>query len=398
MVKAARDDFTRVPSLYVDGYERAKAVDPVLADAYMRNTLVGDPLADSAMAALADFKQSDSHRLIEAGMNGDEKTLRGAPDALRELFCELDRPPPFEYNPEKAAVGARAFYKYSDLFFVGLVLDSLVTGLSEGLAKAFYITGRTGGNLRRVKQNTRHLVEITLPGGMDRQGDGWKLTVRIRMIHAQVRRMLLDSEEWDVPCEGLPLHMAHMALASTGFSAIQLESARKLGVPLTEAESEGFMHIWHYVTWLLGVPEELLYRTEEEALHLRKIARMCERPPGRMAAEVAHGYIGTVPELLGITKPAKQKRLFNALYRTSRALMGNELADTLQFPKQSTIGALAFVRMQRKAKVLYSKVVPGAPSHDFSNFAGMLQRSVYDDTGISYRMPDAIKDTASTPW
>lgn len=398
MVKAARDDFTRVPSLYVDGHEKAKAVDPVLADTYIRNTLVGDPLADSAMAALADFKQSDSHRLIEAGMNGDEKTLREAPDALRELFCELDRPPPFEYNPEKAAGGARAFYKYSDLFFVGLVLDSLVTGLSEGLAKAFYITGRTEGNLRRVRQNTRHLVEITLPGGMDRQGDGWKLTVRIRMIHAQVRRMLLDSEEWDVPCEGLPLHMAHMALASTGFSAIQLESARKLGVPLTEEESEGFMHIWHYVTWLLGVPEELLYRTEEEALHVRKIAGLCERPPGTMGAAVAHGYIGTVPELLGVTQPAKQKRLLNALYRTSRALMGNELADTLDFPKQSTVGALAFVRMQRKAKILYSKIMPRALPHDFDNFAGMLQRSVYDDIGISYRMPDAIKDTASTPW
>ena len=398
MVRKEGDDSIQVPSFYMDGYKKAMAVDPVLADAYIRNTLVGDPLADAAMDTLASFSQADSHRLIEAGMNGDEEKLREAPDALRAFFRELDHPPPFEYDSEKAAVGARAFYKYSDLFFVGLVLDSLVTGLSEDLAKAFCITGRTAGNLRRVRQNTRQLVEITLPGGMDRQGDGWKLTVRIRMIHAQVRRMLLDSDEWDIPSEGLPLHMAHMALASTGFSAILLDSARKMGVPLTEEESKGFMHIWHYVTWLLGVPDELLYRTEEEALYVRKIARLCERQPGEMAVEVAHGYIGTVPELLGVDKPAKKKRLLNALYRTSRALIGNELADTLQFPKQSTIGALAFIRIQRKAKILYSKVMPGARSHDFNNFVGVLQRSVYDDTGISYRMPDAIEDTASTPW
>ena len=388
----------RVPSLYIDGYERAKAVDPVLADAYIKSTLVADPLADAATASLAEFSQGRSHRLIEAGMNGDEEAMREAPDALREFFSELDRPPPFDYDPQKASARSRVFYKYSDLFFVGLVLDSLVTGLSEGLAKAFHITGRTEGNLRRVRQNTRQLVEITLPGGMDRQGDGWKLTVRIRLIHAQVRKLMLDSGEWDVPAEGLPLNMAHMALAATGFSAIQLQSARKLGVPLTEEESDGYMHIWHYVTWLLGVPEELLFETEEEAMRLRKVAKLCEQPPGKMAAEVAHGYIGTVPELLGIVEPAKQKRLFNALYRTSRALMGNELADALDFPKQSTVGALGFVRMQRKAKILYSKVVPGALSHDYKNFAGMLQRSVYDDTGISYRMPDAIKDTASTPW
>jgi hypothetical protein len=83
--------------------------------------------------------------------------------------------------------------------------------------------------LRRVKQNTRHLVDITLPGGLDRLGDGWKLTIRIRLIHAQVRRLLLNSHHWDAE-EGLPLHMAHMALASTGFSAINLQAVRKLGL------------------------------------------------------------------------------------------------------------------------------------------------------------------------
>ena len=233
---------------------------------------------------------------------------------------------------------------------------------------------------------------------MERHGDGWKLTVRIRLIHAQMRQLLLRSGEWDVPVEGVPLHMAHMSLAATGFLAIQLQSARKLGVPLTEEESDGFMHIWRYATWLLGVPEALLFSNEEEAMRLRKIAEACELPPGPMAVEVAHGYINTVPELLGITTPAKQKRLLSALFRTSRALMGNELADTLGFPKQSTVGALAFVRMQRRLKILYATTVPGATSHDFNNFSGMLQRSVYDETGISYRMPDAVKDTEATAW
>lgn len=374
-------------------------MDPDLADAYVTNTLVGDPLADAAMRSLADLAPAESHRLIDAAMERDGEGLRDAPEPLRELFGELENPPAsVEFDPAKAAVGARAFYRYSDMFFVGLVLDSLVTGLTEGLAKAFWITGRTAGNLRRVRQNTRQLIEITLPGGMERHGDGWKLTVRIRLIHARLRHLLGESGEWDVPAEGVPLNMAHMSLAATGFSAINLQSARKLGVPLTDEESEGFMHIWRYVTWLLGVPEELLFADETEALHLRKVAKACELPPGPMAVEVAHGYINTVPELLGITEAAKQKRLMGALFRTSRALMGHELADTLGFPKQSTVGALAFVRMQRRLKILWSRAVPGAVSHDFNNFAGMLQRSVYDDAGISYRMPDAVKDTESTSW
>ncbi len=384
--------------MYVEGYERAKAVDPDLTEAYVENTLAGDPPADAAMAALADFSQGQSHRLIEAGMNGDEETMREAPDALREFFSEVSRPPPFGYDPERAAAGSRVFYKYSDLFFVGLVLDSLITGLGGGIGKAFWITGRTAGNLRRLKQTTRHLVEVTLPGGLDRQGDGWKLTIRIRLIHAQMRRLLLDSNEWDVPVEGPPIHKAHLALASTALSGIQLQSVRKLGVPLTEEESDGFMHIWQYVSWLFGVPEVLLCETEEDAMNMRGVASLLEPLPDKPSAEVAHGLIGSVPELLEISEPAKQKRLVSALYRTSRALIGNELADRLGYPKQSTLGALALVRTQRKAKILYSRVMPGASSHDFNNFAGLLQRSVYDDTGISYRVPDAVKDTASTPW
>lgn len=398
MVSTEGGHYTQMPSLYVDGYNKAKAVDPGLADAYIRNTLVGDPPADAAMAALGDFTQAGAHRLIEAGMNGDEETLREAPEALRVFFAEVNLPPPFEYDPEKAAAGSRVFYKYADLFFVGLVLDSLITGLGGGIGKAFWITGRTAGNLRRLKQTTRHLVEITLPGGMDRQGDGWKLTVRIRLIHAQMRRLLLESHEWDVPIEGQPIHKAHLALAATALSGIQLQSARKLGVPLTEEECEGFMHIWHYVTWLFGVPEELLCETEADALDLRMLAGLLEPPPDKPSAEVAHGLIASVPELLEITAPAKQKRLVSALYRTSRALIGHDLADSLGYPKQSTHGALAFIRMQRKAKIFYSKAAPWASPHDFNNFAGLLQRSVYDDTGISYRMPDAVKDTESTPW
>lgn len=386
------------PTSYIAGYERARAINPKLARAYIEHTLIGDPPADAAMEALAKVDQATRHRLIEAAMERDEEGLRDAPAALTDFFNALDNSPPFEFDPRKARIGARAFHRYSDLFFVGLVLSSLITGLSEGLAKGFYLTGRTAGNLRRVKQNTRHLVDITLPGGLDRLGDGWKLTVRIRLIHAQVRRLLLNSDKWDVRAEGLPLHMAHMALASTGFSAINLQAVRRLGLRLTEEERDGFMHIWRYVTWLLGVPDSLLFHNEHDALHLRRIAHLCERPPGPMAVEVAHGYINTVPELLGVTDPAKRRKLIGVLLKTSRALIGNDLADAFDYPRGSTFGVLKLVRIQRRLQIIRSKIVPGADPHSVANFAGMLQRSVYDDIGISYRMPDAVKDTESSQW
>ncbi len=389
----------KIPLAYRPGYDKARSFDAALADIYLENTMVGDPLADAAVASLADFDHARSHKLINACMERDEKLMSSAPPELRSFFDALeDMPRSVVFDPEIAIVGSRAFYKYSDMFFVGLVLASLITGLTEGLSKAFYITGRTAGNLRRVKQNTRHVAEVTLPGGLERTGDGWKLTVRIRLIHAQVRRLLLDSDEWDVAYEGVPVHMSHMALASTGFSAANLAAVQKLGIKLTAEEKAGFMHIWRYVAWLLGVPETLLFETEEQAERLRKISRLVEREPGKMAVGVAHGYINTVPEILGVTEPKKQERLLRLLLRTSRALIGNELADQLAFPKQSTFGALAFVRLERRLKIIASNVLPWKNSHDLDNFTGLMQRSVYDDIGFNYRMPDAIKDTDATPW
>lgn len=386
-----------VPTAFEFGYDKAHALDPSLTDTYIAHTLVGDPLADAAVESLAHMRQSEISRLITSGMDQNHEVFRDAPDALKELIAHAESPPAaFAYDPEKAIAGMRAFHKYSDLFFVGMVLDATLVGLTASMSKSFYATGRLTETLRRVKQNTRHFVEITLPGGLERHGDGWKVTLRIRLIHAQIRRLFLESGEWDTESDGLPVSAAHMALSATSFSAATLESVRKMGVQLSAEERAGFMHIWHHVKWLIGVPEALIFESEEETLHLRKIGRMCEDITSFEAVKLSHAQIEIVPDLLGITNPKQQKRLKSLLYRTARALMGNELADAREYPKQSTFGVLAFARAQRRAQILRTRLLPNSPSHTANNFMGMMQRTAYDDAGISYRLPDAVKNKDSS--
>ncbi len=43
-----------IPACYVDGYEAARAVDPEMAERYIRYTTLGDPLADQAVEQLAN--------------------------------------------------------------------------------------------------------------------------------------------------------------------------------------------------------------------------------------------------------------------------------------------------------------------------------------------------------
>lgn len=389
------------PSAYIEGYRKARQIDPHLADTYVRHTMTADPLADAAIASLDDHDPVSRRRIINACMNNDKVAMREAPAPLRDFFESLN-PPAGMFDPAKAAPGARAFHEYSDVFFVGLVCESLIAGFSTAVSKTFYATERMAGNPRRVQQNTRHLIEITLPGGLDRHGDGWKLSVRIRLIHAQVRKLILQENNWEVAADGVPLHASHMALAATGFSAINLQAVKKMGVHLTTEERAGFMHIWRYVTWLLGVPDDLLtsFDSEEAAIHLKDVAYICEPHPDVEARSMAHDMINGVPDLVGVKNenPAERKKFVNALFKVSRALIGNELADALEYPKQSTFGILAILRMQRRMQLLRSKVLPGTTPFAADNFMGLMQRSVYDEIGISYDMPDAVRDSDSSRW
>ena len=63
--------------------------------------------------------------------------------------------------------------------FVGGVL---IEGFMTNISKSFFITGRVRDQgIRRLQQNNRHLVESFIPGGLERDGDGWKLSLRIRL-------------------------------------------------------------------------------------------------------------------------------------------------------------------------------------------------------------------------
>ena len=94
---------------------------------------------------------------------------------------------------------------------------------------------------RVAKRRAGHFIEIMLSGGLGRDNDGWKLSVRIRLVHAQVRRLLRRYGEWDAAVFGTPLSAAHMGLSSANFSASMLQEAQRLGAKLDPEARVAFM-------------------------------------------------------------------------------------------------------------------------------------------------------------
>ena len=160
--------------------------------------MIGDPVCDNMMAELAEVPLRDADRLIRAAIEDpDDPVLKDAPAGLHAFIEELETVPDWvDYDAFRG--GIRAFHRDSSACLAAMLGGVLVEGFSTTIAKSFFITGRLRDQgVRRLRQNNRHMIEILLPGGLETRGDGWRLSVRIRLVHAKVRQLFNGSDEWD---------------------------------------------------------------------------------------------------------------------------------------------------------------------------------------------------------
>lgn len=378
----------RVPQAYQPGHARAREVDEALADLFVRHTMQGDPMADAVFDALEATPPGQQAAWLRAGIEGGLAAIPDAPAELRAFLGAAEEVPPW-FDAAATQAGCRAFHGHSEMFIGAFVGAVLIEGFATLISQSFSVTGRlVDQGTRRLKQNNRHLVEIFLPGGLDRTGDGWKLSVRIRLMHARVRRLLSLSGEWDTEDLGVPLSAAHIGFATAAFSGLLLKRVSMLGIRLTAEERESFMLVWRYAGHLMGVPPALQAASEAEALRLHQIGVLCEPPPRMEAVLLANGLINSAPIVAGITEPGARKRLARRIYTISRALIGDALADQLRYPPAQGFGTLTALRWRNQADQALRRLIPAWDRRRrASQFVRMMDLS-FEETGtISYRLP-----------
>jgi ER-bound oxygenase mpaB/B'/Rubber oxygenase, catalytic domain len=105
------------------------------------------------------------------------------------------------------------------------------------------------------------------------------MTVRVRLIHAQVRRLLLESGQSNADAWGAPINQCHMAGTNLMFSVGVLDGLSRLGYRFDRLEREAVVHLWRYVGYLLGVDPELLIADELEGNRLLDLMFAFEPEP-----------------------------------------------------------------------------------------------------------------------
>ncbi len=384
------------PGAYAAGYAKACAADAELAANYVRHTRLGDPDLDPVMADVADLDGGLLNRFIRAGIEDDAAELRRAPRSLRHFFDDkVGQPAWVDFEAHAPAV--RAFNLNAANMLVAFVCGVLIEGFSTLISKSFATTGRVltpESGRRRLMQNNRHLMEVFYPGGLERHGDGWKLSTRVRFVHARVRHLLAGSGAWDAAEVGTPISAAHLGLASTVFSMRLLDHAARVGAAFDDDEQASVMHVWRYAGCIMGVPNGILYDDREHARRIFAIAHLCEPPPGADAAKMANALIAAIPSTAGIDDERRRRDVVRLAYRLSRALIGRVLADQLGFPRMATAGSLFAFRARQRAQ----RLLQGRQAVRSTNFAQLLDISAYDAPDERYRMPDHYLSTRSRPW
>lgn len=181
-----------------------------LADEYARAQLRGDPLADALVASFAE-EGPRAREAFESWLETD-RLPKGASEALA-AFAESVRTPPPWADFRVMRLGQRTYQRLGPAQLMILSAWSLINGYHSAAAvKPLAFTGRLDrGAYRRLAETGRFVTEVSQLDGVRRFADGFKTTVRVRVLHAQVRRMLSLSPAWDTKAWGVPINQADMA-------------------------------------------------------------------------------------------------------------------------------------------------------------------------------------------
>jgi len=377
-----------VPSAYLQGQAAAARIDPAMTALYIRHLSITDPLADLALASLSTLPDTTVSAYVAAGLDGDTSELRAAPRPLRDFFAATPTVPPPWWDPDLALAAQRSFHADADVFmeaFFTATLRIAATRISRSVASTGAVSSSLG--VHRIRHSSHHLFEIMLPGSLAAHRDGWKICVHIRLVHAATRRLILQHSDWDTREHGSPISAAHLALASANYSAGLLQYVHLLGIPLHEDSRQGFIQVWRYVATLLGIPDRLVFGgRESDLLRYRQVAECAEPRSDADAIAVTNAVVQVLPDLIGQTNPAIRAATIGRTYRLTRALLGRQTADLLQFPRSRIPYSLALRRANQRIRRIQHRLDPSSRAKTRArHLALLLEYAVLPE--LAYNLP-----------
>lgn len=249
-------------------------LDRALARRVRQGLWESDRLADDVVVEFSQPGADGAWQLLERALTEGLDAVPDSYPALRAMLEPILQPPEW-VNWDLFEAGRVAHWRAGPaVAFAGAM--SLGYGYPiPRIAKILMGTGRLDRMAgRRLMETSQWILAATAPGNMrpDVPGGGIAATVRVRLVHAYVRRHMLAQESWDLRADGLPLNATDIAATlNIGFFALHVQAVRKLGIRYSPGEREAMAHMWRWIGHVMGISHDLQPLSYERCAAMREI-------------------------------------------------------------------------------------------------------------------------------
>lgn len=231
------------------------AYDPEYAKKLAMMNWVGDPLSDKAVLSIRRGGRNP-HEITAKFLEGGIDAVENPPEELVQIWKQVSEDPEW-LDWEKLERGAKVFRRFGVFAYQFAGTISIDGYRSPNISRTLMSTGQYSDQtaFKRFLLTCNFWLQVSEEGGMRLHGEGWKVALRIRLLHTLIRRAVYGSDRWDEKELGMPISqlglLAAPMLGSPGMGLF----TRALGYRTTDAEIEDMNHFWRYVTYIMGYQE-----------------------------------------------------------------------------------------------------------------------------------------------
>ena len=220
---------------------------------------VGDEPMDRLVEWMSAAGMEQTRPLFDRALTEGIANVPDAPDPLREFFVQIETVPDW-VDPDKLRRGARALRRGgADGMYIARDVSLLGGYQFSGFNKTLVRTGALEkGSNKRFAETMQWAMDVISEGGLDPLGAGYRSTIRVRLIHAFVRRHVAAMPDWRCDEWGLPVNQTDMAATLVGALIAPPAGSVGMGFLFSPAELDGIAHLTRYAGWLIGVQDEWL--------------------------------------------------------------------------------------------------------------------------------------------
>ncbi|KXS14194.1 hypothetical protein M427DRAFT_33374 [Gonapodya prolifera JEL478] len=328
------------------------------ADTLRELSLAGDDTVDAYLEHAVDFnpKRDD---IIEK-LRSD--AAAGHPQA-KALWSELNTVPEW-VDFARVKRGQKVFFRFAEIFQMLFLFDSLIGTGAPDFSKVFLATGYLANpskqSFKRLVETIHWVVNIMADEELGPGSDAWAATVRVRFLHAAVRRRL--AAKWAADEVVFPINQEQNCATILSICVNPFMQFPSLGIRSSKEEREDFGHAWRYIGYLLGIPDKWnpLRNGFDWAISFSADIVAHIMNPDEHAIRVANAVLGGAavglsdiverlrPTFVFSQLPAKKKKrienltpfFFKIFTHMAREIVGDEFCDFVGFPNNRDIPLL----------------------------------------------------------